>query len=440
MPLLWLNDLWKMDLPIHYGDSQVVLRIPPDNIVDVIRPRQMKDLCQSNVTVIDQALATNSLAFSQATKGRTLGVLLPDGTRDIPLATILPQVFRLFRSVKKVLFFICTGTHETDTPENQKIIELIQTEAININLQEYEIVTHDCRSSGYVLAGTTERGTEILYNAHLQEPMVFLVLSDVKHHYFAGYSNPIKNFVPGLCAFKTTEQNHSLTMDERSCAGVHPWHPDPGLRDNSLAQDQAEAMGAIIGWRSVWAIVTLSTEGNIQWADFGLMQQVTSQAFLKADEWNCFSIKSVRKMIISPGGLPNDVDLYIAQRALELAADVVCDGGEILFLCACPKGVGNIRTKNQFYDKLITPLDEIVASSRCDYRLFSHKPWRFARLIQRLNRLWMYSQIGATEIKKMHMTPTNDPQNIIDAWFDQNPQEKVLIVDGASKLLLRQQQ
>ncbi len=39
--------------------------------------------------------------------------------------------------------------------------------------------------------------------------------------------------------------------------------------------------------------------------------------------------------IVSPGGLSNDEDLYIAQRALELTRAAVTDGGEVLFLAAC---------------------------------------------------------------------------------------------------------
>ena len=48
----------------------------------------------------------------------------------------------------------------------------------------------------------------------------------MKTHYFAGYSNPIKNFVPGICAFETTEKNHSLALHPHSSFGLHPWHSD----------------------------------------------------------------------------------------------------------------------------------------------------------------------------------------------------------------------
>ena len=414
-----------------------MIEIPQENVAEVIRPRHMGLLHISDVEIVRRAIDDARGDFCENVLGRTVGVLLPDGTRDLSLDAILPQLLPLMKNAKKILFFICTGTHPADTPENQKIIERIQSEARKVNLPEYEIIAHDCRRADFVSAGSTERRTEILYHRRLQEPTIFAALSDVKHHYFAGYSNPIKNFVPGLCAFKTVEKNHSWTMDAASCAGVHPWHPNPSLRDNPLAQDQLEAMTMIAGNRPVWALVTRSTGGQIQWAAFGPAQQVTGQAFLKADSFNCFSAQRVAKMIVSPGGLPNDVDLYIAQRALELTAGVVYDGGEVLFLSACPKGVGSLQTAEQFYDKLIRPLDEIKASDRNQYKLFSHKPWRFSTLIRRLKRLWLYSEIDNSEIEKIHMAPCDDPQAVVDGWLAENPQEKILIVDSANKVLLR---
>ena len=414
-----------------------MLEIPQGNIAEVIHPRHLSVSHQSNAEIVTEAIG-KAAAFTEKLKDQILGVLLPDGTRDLPLSDIFTQLFPLFAGAQKVLFFICTGTHNTDTSENRKIAEWICAEVKISAIKNYEIIAHDCQQAEFTSAGTTRRGTEILYNTRVQEPTVFLVLSDVKHHYFAGYSNPIKNFVPGLCAFKTAEQNHSWTMDERSRAGAHPWHPDIAMRDNPIAQDQFEAMTVIVQERSVWAFVTLSTDGHIGWADFGMAREVAAKAFLKADANNCFAVEPAQKMVVSPGGLPNDVDLYIAQRSLELTAQVVPDGGEILFLSACPNGVGSPRTKEQFYNKLTCPLEEIAAVNQEDYQLFSHKPWRLARLIRRLKRLWCYSQIKASEIEKMHMTPCLNPQVVINGWLDQNSQEKILIVDGANKIILHQ--
>jgi nickel-dependent lactate racemase len=270
----------------------------------------------------------------------------------------------------------------------------------------------------------------------LDEPGVFIVLSDVKHHYFAGYSNPIKNFVPGLCAFETTEQNHSWTMDGRSVAGVHPWHPDESRRDNPLAADQLEAMRMIVGDRRVWALATISSQKQIQWAAFGDAEKVTPQAFAQADAQNARAVKCADYMIVSPGGLPNDVDLYIAQRALELTASVLRDGGQLLFLAACPNGVGSARTYYQFYRPMTEPVETMKQVKQADYQLFSHKPIRFIQLIGRLKQFAMVSELPSTLIGQMHMQPCQCPQTMVDAWIEENPTAKILIVDGANKLLL----
>ena len=424
-----------MEIPLHYGDGQISVEIPQKNVSEVIRPRCSAVSGRSNTEIVTQAI-NRAGEFTECIKGQILGVLVPDGTRDLPLSDIFPPLFPLLANTQKILFFICTGTHNADTSENRAIAELIRTEANQSAIKDYEIIAHDCQQTECISAGLTRRKTEILYNARLREAACFLIFSDIKHHYFAGYSNPIKNFVPGLCAFKTTEQNHSWTMNANARAGAHPWHPDIAMRDNPLAQDQYEAMTVIVQQRRVWAFVTLSSDRHLNWADFGPAEEVTAKAFLLADIANRFTVKPVQKIIISPGGLPNDVDLYIAQRALELTTQVLSDNGEILFAAACPNGIGSPRTKEQFYDKLICPLEKIQAARQQDYQLFSHKPWRFARLIQRLNCLWLYSQIEASVIEKIHMTPCLNPQIVINDWLDQNPNEQILVIDGANKTLL----
>ncbi|GAI04101.1 unnamed protein product, partial [marine sediment metagenome] len=108
-------------------------------------------------------------------------------------------------------------------------------------------------------------------------------------------------------------------------------------------------MRLIIKQRPVYALVTISTLDRIQWAKFGPAEKVCTAAFAIADQRNTHTVEPVERLIVSPGGLPNDVDLYIAQRALELTKNAVKNGGEILFLAACPNGIGEEQTMENFY-------------------------------------------------------------------------------------------
>ena len=379
-----------MKVEVHYGDGIVSLDIPDANLGRVIRPWQDEtktDGAIRHFAGLPRAMACpDAESFQAEIAGRRLCVLLDDATRDEPFERIFAQLFATLRKSSFVQFLICTGTHEPDTPGNGKIKEQIAKAARAAGIDKFAIHVHDCEHDNFIRAGATARGTEIIYNTLADQADVFLVLSDVKVHYFAGYSNPIKNFVPGICAFATAEQNHSLALDEKSTFGVHPWHKDRSRRNNPLAEDQLEGMRLIVKDRPVFALITITTAGQIRWARFGPVKSVSTEAFTTVDQRNTHTVTPVGRLIVSPGGLPNDIDLYIAQRALELTKSAVTDGGEILFLAACPGGVGEKKTIENFYDRLTAPIEEIFKSIENEYKLYSHKPYKFAQMIRRLRR------------------------------------------------------
>jgi len=425
-----------MKIDIHYGDSIVSLQIPEANVAHIIRPWQDEEQAD-NRAILQQAMAGNQVdEFREAIAGRRLCVLLDDGTRDVPFGDIFEQLFAALRTSLFVRFLICTGTHEPKTRQNDGITAQIEKAAAEAGIGNFEIHAHDCEHAEFAEAGVTSRGTEIICNVLADDADVFLVLSDVKVHYFAGYSNPIKNFVPGICAFRTAEQNHSLALDDKSTFGIHPWQRDSARRNNPLAADQLEGMQLIARDRPVFTFVTITTSGQIRWAKFGPIEPVSAEAFVTVDQRNTHTVTPAWRVIVSPGGLPNDVDLYIAQRALELTKSAVMDGGEIIFLAACPNGVGEEKTIENFYHRLTAPIDDIFRSIESEYKLYSHKPYKFAQLIRRLKRIHIYSQIPDDLVRAAHLYPAYDPQAIVDNWLAEQPDAKIIVVDGANKIAL----
>jgi len=429
-----------MKIEVRYDNGFVSLDIPDANVAGVIRPWQDQakaDGAIRHFAGLPRAMACpDAKDFQAQIAGRRLCVLLDDATRDEPFEPIFKQLFGLLRKSSLVQFLICTGTHEPDTPGNARIKAQIEEAASAAGLGRFEIHVHDCDRDEFVRAGATARGTEVIYNALADQADVFLVLSDVKVHYFAGYSNPIKNFVPGICAFATAEQNHSLALDEKSTFGVHPWHQNHARRNNPLAEDQLEGMRLIARDRPIFALITITTGGQIRWARFGPIKSVSAEAFTTVDQRNTHTVAPVGHLIVSPGGLPNDIDLYIAQRALELTKSAVADGGEILFLAACPGGVGEKKTLENFYNRLTAPIEEILKSIESQYKLYSHKPYKFAQMIRRLRRIWIHSQMPDEVLTAAHLYPTHKPQAVVDAWLNEQPDAKIMVVDGANKIAL----
>ncbi len=425
-----------MNIKLHYGKGTIDLSIAAQNIAQIITPAHHIDTT-SNDDTIACALKQNTLdEFANLIKDKQLCILIGDGTRDMPTNTILPHLAPTVKHASAVQIIISTGTHSPDTPENHELTRQIEAICNDNNIPHTQIAIHDCANSQLASAGATKHGTKVSYNTLIESADIFLVLSDVKCHYFAGYSNPIKNFVPGICDYETARSNHSLALDERSTFGIHPWHSDPTRRDNPLAIDQLNAMNMILRDRPLWAFVTVSTSGNIPWANFGPAPGVSSNAFDYADSTNAFKVQPAKYLIVSPGGLPNDIDLYISQRALELTANAVTPDGNVLFISACPNGIGEPHTMENFYNPLTKPLDQILNSPRGQYKLFSHKPVKFAQMIHRLRTLWVHSEIPADLITAAHMSPTDNPQQVVNDWIANDPDARINIVDGANKLAI----
>lgn len=425
-----------MDVNLHYGSGVISFQVPDRNVREIIRPWQgagNQDAAQD----LGEAIARQAGTFPEEVAGKRVCVLLDDGTRNEPLAEVLPPVCALLKPTGSVQFLICTGTHQAQTPGNDAIRNEVKRISREAGLTVTHIHVHDCHEDAFLDVGRTSYGTQVQVNALAAEADVFVVIADVKVHYFSGYSNPVKNFLPGICSFDTVEKNHSLALLDKSTHAVHPWHPNPRRRDNPVAADQVEGMELIARHRPVYALTMLSAAGRVIWERFGPIEATSAEAFRVTDERNIRTVTPASRLVVAPGGLPNDQDLYIAQRALELNRAAVVDGGEVLFLAACPDGIGEPQTLENFYNRLTDPLENVIASIHKNYVLYSHKPYKFALMIRRLRHLWMHTEIPDPQVQAAHLDPAHDPQAIVDGWLAEDPEVQIIFIDGANKVALQ---
>ncbi|MBE0525838.1 MAG: DUF2088 domain-containing protein, partial [Candidatus Thorarchaeota archaeon] len=298
----------------------------------------------------------------------------------------------------------------------------------------YDVSIHDCNEVGMVNLGKTSRGTPIIVNRKAVGHNVYVSLSDMKAHYFAGYSNVVKNFLPGVCGFDTIEANHSMALDPRSTFGIHPFHSDKDRRDNPLADDMREGMEIIVANGAVFLLAVVTDVGKLMWADAGSYLPVSAGAMDFLDESASFTVTPTNRIIVSPGGYPQDKSLYHAQRAIELTKNAVLDGGQILFLAECKDGIAPEKAIENFYNRLILPLDEVIESISGKYHLYEHKAYKFAELIKRVSKILMYSDLDTETIEAAHMEKVGNLQKVVDDWIVEDPDVKILVLDKGNKI------
>ncbi|MBN2227986.1 MAG: DUF2088 domain-containing protein [Candidatus Thorarchaeota archaeon] len=423
-----------MEIAITYGDGRLKLKIPEENLAGIIQPKQVAP--KSNTLAELERVLDNPHGprLSDLTRSKSVCVLVEDHTRDEPHWDLITSVVPRLRDASKVQFIVTTGSHEVNHPNNLEIVEMIKRAAQDSHLRDYDVIIHDCHAPDMVDLGKTSRGTPVIINKVAAEHDVYVSLSDMKAHYFAGYSNVVKNFLPGVCAFVSIEANHAMALDPRSTFGLHPFHPDEKRRENPLAEDMKEAMEIIAGNAEIFLLAVITNSGKLVWADAGQIESVTAGAIEILDETSSFTVTPQERIIVSPGGYPQDKSLYHAQRAIELTKNAVSRGGEILFLAECRDGVAPESAIENFYNKLTAPLDKVIGSISNQYHLYEHKAYKFAELLKAVSKIWMYTELDTRTVEAVHLKKTKDPQAVVDRWIAENPNVRILVLDKGNKI------
>ncbi len=417
-----------------YGEGTVKLEIPEKNLAGVIEPKPTKTTDDVLAGIMQVVENPHGPLLSDISKSKSVCVFVEDHTRDAPHLAMVSAVVPQLTEANRVQFIITTGSHEVQHPGNLEIVNMIKHVADRANLANYDVTIHDCQSPDMADLGKTSRGSPVIVNTAAVGHDVYVSLSDMKAHYFAGYSNVVKNFLPGVCGFKTIEANHALALDPRSTFGVHPLHPDESRRDNPLADDMREAMGMIAREAKIFLVALVTSSGKLVWAGAGDPEPVTVLAMELLDETSSFTVTPQTRIVVSPGGYPQDKSLYHAQRAIELTKNAVVDGGQILFLAECRDGVAPESAIENFYNKLTAPIDEVISSISGKYHLYEHKAFKFAELLKRVPRVRMYSKLDQDTVEAAHLERVEDPQSVIDEWIKENPEVKILVLDKGNKI------
>ena len=417
-----------------YGDNKIVLNIPEKNLAGVIEPKPANatsEVLRGIERVLDSPHGT---LLSEISKNKSVCVFVEDHTRDALHQDMVSGIIPRLTDANRVQFIITTGSHEVKHPGNLEIVDIIKRFSEDAKLSNYTILIHDCRTTDTVDLGKTSRGTPVIVNSAAIGHDVYVSCTDMKAHYFAGYSNVVKNFLPGVCAFPTIEANHAWALNPKSTFGIHPFHPDESRRDNPLADDMREAMTMIAHDAKIFLLALVSDSRKLVWAGAGLHEPVTARGIEILDEIASFTVTPTTRMVVSPGGYPQDKSLYHAHRAIELTKSAVVDDGEIMFLAECRDGVAPDSAIANFYDKLTAPLDEVIDSISGKYHLYEHKAFKFAKLLKRVSRIRMFTELDEKTVQRAHLEKVKDPQAVIDEWITDDPSVKIMILDKGNKI------
>jgi len=176
-----------MSLSLPYGEGELFINVPSENLLDVLLPREFKPEKDSE-SIIKEALqhpiGTERIRDIAKKKGK-VAIAVDDHTRPCPTHRLLPPLLEELYSAgvedEDILIIFATGTHRTVREDEAE--RLLGREIAS----RIEYISNDCRGNDFVYIGTTSRGTEVNIKKAFHEADIKILTGDVEIHYFAGY-------------------------------------------------------------------------------------------------------------------------------------------------------------------------------------------------------------------------------------------------------------
>lgn len=262
---------------------------------------------------------------------------------------------------ERITVYLATGTHAKQSEEDR--IAILGSEAF----QRLTCVQHDPRDREKLLDfGTTPLGTPILINRAVAESDVKILTGRITHHYFAGFSGGRKAIAPGVSGFETILANHKRVL-RLDGLGRHPGVRAGNLNGNPVHLDMLNIAKAADPTFCLNTVLNLRHE----------ITHVFAGDYVRAHLAGCSVVESIfrrelpRKATIaiaSCGGWPYDISFMQVIKTIVAAEAAVVDGGVLVVLGKCERGL-----ENGFLEWFKYPsLEELNRAVLADYNLKGH--------------------------------------------------------------------
>ncbi|MFN2511974.1 MAG: nickel-dependent lactate racemase [Pyrinomonadaceae bacterium] len=330
--------------------------------------------------------------------GESVLIVVSDATRATGSAQIVNLLVRRIIQIgiapQDIAIIFSTGIHRPVSQDEKR--ELLTP----FILQRVKTLDHDAHDpSNLVVVGETKRGTRVELNRALREFTHVVITGAIGFHYFAGFTGGRKSICPGLASARTIEATHMLALDFDT--GARRAGVGTGLLDSNAVHEECE---------SIAEMVHPSFSINSVVDERGRAVRVLAGHWRKAHRAACqeylaarsVSIENKRDVVVaSCGGLPHDINLIQAHKALDMAAQACKEGGTILLIAECRDGFGRHDFLKWFNEKNSSTL---AGRLRQAYEVNGQTAWALLTKAERY-RVLLLSTLPDPDVKQMRMTP-----------------------------------
>jgi len=361
-----LVDVW-----LPYGNTEVCVRVPTENLQDVIEPYE-KAAAENPQTEIENALmnpiGTKRLAEIVRSGAKIAMVLKDSGTyiNRLIVSSILKELDSSETKVQELTVFIAYDPLQVDVAKDK---EPILDEELSSKVR---ILRHSCETSEHLQVGKTSRGTKVSLNKAFAEADMKILAGVIEPHPYAGYSGGRDGVLPGVSNVETVQRNLSLTLNPKALRG--------SLEGNPVHEDMVEA--AHLAGVDFSLNVVRNSRSDVVKAFAGEVDKAFDEGVKLLNEICLVPTERRADMVfISPGGSSYDANLFDACKVIDVALEATRRGGVIALMAECAQGYGNSGFR-EFASKFKDP-DAIEKSLKKNFSIGGFMAYRLMRALQR---------------------------------------------------------
>ena len=316
----------SIDYAAAHGPSTLECSVPSSYDVTIHGPAWPE-------TSLSTAKMRDILSIPGGIDTETL-VIVNDLDRPTPTDTVFRALSDRYPDILSCDVLVATGAHKI-TGDPDAVKRAILGDIADSHTGGFHI--HNCWDDPMMRVGATRRGTEVIVSGWLFSYDRIVAIGSVEPHWFAGYTGGRKSLIPGVAAYETIRQNHSLASLPESRhmkTSGNPLHED--LLDATLLVIDAHKKkggASIVGINAVshaddiYALAAAPILESIE-PLYGMVDTIYTARADTAD------------IVIALAEAPMDRDLYQAMKSFENVLPVMKPGGVYLLVAASPDGVG----------------------------------------------------------------------------------------------------
>ena len=389
-----------MRVHLQYGTTGLDVELPGHNVT-VIEPRFVEGLPDEAAAFRDAVRAPLGAAppLREVVGARErLAIVIPDITRPLPTARLLPWVLAELSHVPddRIVIVNGTGSHRVNTRDELR--GMVGDEV----LRRIRVVNHDAHDPDTLTpVGRGADGHPVRFNREYVAADRRIVLGFIEPHFMAGFSGGYKGVFPAVADIGAIMRYHDAQMigDPRSTWGVLAGNP---------TQQRIRHDGALVPV-DFCINVTLNRRRAIT--------RVFCGEVLAAHDAGCAYSKDTAMVpcdrpfaivVTTNSGYPLDQNLYQAVKGMSAAAQVIAEDGLIVAASRCNDGFpehGNFRELLLTHPSPRALLDTILAPG---FLVYDQWEAQLLALIQLKARVALYSEIPAADVAAAHLEPVTD--------------------------------